>query len=217
MRTRVFLSQKRLFTFWFPFAIAVLATVAWASGAFAQPPGPGNGEAAAETGIWTMKRWSPYVVGFLIGVLSWIAFFVSDKPLGVSTAYAKTSGMIEGLIRGPSVKEMDYYRQYVPRVDWEWLLVAGLVIGAFTSARLSGDFRFEWVPPLWETTFGHTGILRWIIALSGGIIMGIGARWGGGCTSGHGISGTLQLVIGSWISLFCFFIGGIVGAFLIYG
>ncbi len=48
----------------------------------------------------TMERWSPYAVGVGIGILSWIAFVLSDKPIGCSTAFARTSGMIEKLLRG---------------------------------------------------------------------------------------------------------------------
>ena len=38
--------------------------------------------------------WSPYLVGALIGVLSMATFYFSDKPLGVSTAYARLAGML---------------------------------------------------------------------------------------------------------------------------
>jgi uncharacterized membrane protein YedE/YeeE len=47
--------------------------------------------------------------------------------------------------------------------------------------------------------------------------MGMGARWAGGCTSGHGISGTLQLSLASWVAAICFFAGGILAAGLMYG
>jgi uncharacterized membrane protein YedE/YeeE len=47
--------------------------------------------------------------------------------------------------------------------------------------------------------------------------MGFGARWAGGCTSGHGISGVLQLAVSGLISAACFFAGGIATAFLLYG
>ncbi|HIH26596.1 MAG TPA: hypothetical protein HA256_01120, partial [Methanoregulaceae archaeon] len=43
---------------------------------------------------FTMATWSPYIVGAGIGVLIWTAFFLSDRPLGCSTAYAKTAGMV---------------------------------------------------------------------------------------------------------------------------
>ena len=46
--------------------------------------------------------------------------------------------------------------------------------------------------------------------------MGIGARWGSGCTSGHGISGTAQLAVSGWIAAVCFFAGGILTAVLIF-
>ncbi len=54
------------------------------------------------------------------------------------------------------------------------------------------------------------------MAFGGGVLMGLGARWAGGCTSGHGISGTMQLALSSWIAAACFFAGGIAGAMLIY-
>jgi hypothetical protein len=169
-----------------------------------------------EINIWTMPRWSPYVVGFLIGVLSWLSFLLSDKPLGVSTAYARTSGMIEELLEGPGVREKEYYKQFVPKIGWEWMLVVGLVAGAYVSAWLSGDFNLQWAPGLWVEGFGETPLLRWLAALLGGVLMGIGARWANGCTSGHGISGSLQLVVSSWIALACFFVGGVVSAFVLY-
>lgn len=164
--------------------------------------------------IWCMQRWSPYLSGIGIGILSWLTFLLSNKAIGVSTAYARTSGMIDEWIEGPRVEEKAYYKEYAPKVDWEWMLVAGLFVGAFISAYLSGDFKIEVVPPLWETYFGHTPFLRLLVTFVGGAILGIGARWADGCTSGHGISGTLQLVVSSWIAVICFFVGGVITAHL---
>jgi uncharacterized membrane protein YedE/YeeE len=164
----------------------------------------------------SMVRWSPYLVGLGIGILSWFAFLLSDKPIGCSTAYARTSGMLERLIRGKKVLEKPYYQKFAPVVDWEWMLVVGVVIGAFISAQLSGAFHVLWVPSTWVTSFGTSPVLRWLVALIGGVLMGLGARWAGGCTSGHGISGTLQLAVSSWLAAICFFIGGIAAAMLIF-
>ena len=169
-----------------------------------------------ENGFWEMKRWSPYWVGVGIGILSWIAFVLSDKPIGVSTAYAQTSGMLEKILQGPQVEAKAYYRDYVPKVSWTWMLVVGLLAGAFVSAITAGDFQLQWVPPLWENKFGYSPVIRWAAAFSGGVVLGIGARWADGCTSGHGISGTLQLVVSSWIAVICFFISGVVIAHIIY-
>ena len=124
--------------------------------------------------------------------------------------------MLEKLARGSAAEQKAYYREYAPTIDWQWMLVLGLLIGAVLSAVVSGDFRWEFVPPLWEGAFGHTPAARIITALVGGWLIGFGARWTGGCTSGHGISGTLQLVVSSWVAVLCFFIGGIATAHVIY-
>ncbi len=42
-----------------------------------------------------MAQWSPYICGAGIGVLSWLTFLLSDKPIGTSTSYARTAGMVE--------------------------------------------------------------------------------------------------------------------------
>lgn len=182
----------------------------------AQAAPPVSGEPPAAGGIWQMERWSPYAVGLLIGLLSWAAFLLSDKPLGVSTAYARTAGMLEEKIQGPEVRDRQYYQEYVPKIDWEWMLVLGLIVGAFLSAALSGSWAVEAVPDLWQTAFGGSVVVRWSVALAGGFLLGLGARWADGCTSGHGISGTLQLVVSSWVALICFFIGGVVTTFVLY-
>jgi uncharacterized membrane protein YedE/YeeE len=163
-----------------------------------------------------MERWSPFVVGVGIGVLSWVAFLLSDRPIGCSTAFVRTSGMIERLLRGHRVREKPYYQKFAPVIDWEWMLVVGVIIGAFISSRLSGTFDLEWVPAFWAGNVNANPAGRWTAALAGGVIMGMGARWAGGCTSGHGISGTLQLAVSSWLAAISFFAGGITTAMLIY-
>ena len=124
--------------------------------------------------------------------------------------------MIEKLFSGKKVEMKPYYQKIGLAVDWQWMLVVGIVIGSLISALLSGDFRWQWVPSSWEAAFGGNALLRVIVALIGGVFLGFGARWAGGCTSGHGIGGTLQLAASSWISAVCFFIGGILTAQLLF-
>lgn len=164
----------------------------------------------------TEIRWSPYVVGVGIGILSWFTFLISKNPIGCSTAFARTSGMIERIFIRERVEKKEYYKEFKPTIDWEWMLVFGVVIGALVSSLTSGDFGWLWVPSLWGNRLSTQPIIRIIVALVGGIILGFGARWAGGCTSGHGISGTLQLTVGSWISTVCFFVGGIATAYFIF-
>ena len=164
----------------------------------------------------TKIHWSPYVVGIGIGILSWFSFLISRNPIACSTTFAKASGMIEKLFFGEKVNLKPYYQRIKLVVDWQWMLVVGIVIGSLISSLLSGDFHWLWVPSIWANAFGSDPVLRVIVSLVGGICIGFGARWADGCTSGHGISGTLQLAVSSWISAICFFIGGILTAQLIF-
>ncbi len=163
-----------------------------------------------------MDRWSPYAVGVGIGMLSWVAFLLSDKPLGCSTAFARSAGLLERLFRGGKVNHKPYYQEFKPQIDWEWMLVAGILAGAFISALLSGQFAWNLVPGRWAAEVGAGALPRLVVALFGGFCAGFGARWAGGCTSGHGISGTLQLAVSGWIAAAGFFVGGILSAMFIY-
>jgi hypothetical protein len=166
--------------------------------------------------LLTAQEWSPYVVGAGIGLLSWITFFFSNQPIGVSGTVARASGMVEKLARGSQAEGKAYYQHIGLRFGWDTTFVGGIVLGALLSASLSGDFQLNMIPVLWHSTFGSTPVLRWLTAFLGGVVLMFGARLAGGCTSGHGISGTLQLVLSSWIALLCFFIGGVVTTSFIY-
>lgn len=175
--------------------------------------------AEAETGFFgflTAAAWHPYAAGIAIGILSWFAFLLSDHPIGVSTAVAKTAGMMERAARGEAAAQKPYYQKIGLDIGWEWVFVAGIVPGALLSAATSGQFEAAMTPEMWSSAFGDGGSLRWVSAFIGGLIMMIGARWAGGCTSGHGISGTLQLVVSGWVAMFSFFAGGVITAFLLY-
>ncbi|WOF16181.1 hypothetical protein F1737_05400 [Methanoplanus sp. FWC-SCC4] len=167
--------------------------------------------------ILTEVTWSPYVAGAGIGILSWLAFLLSDKPIGCSTSYFRTFGLFRKCFKGECDEKNPYYLKFAPKIDWQWMLVAGIVIGAFISSMLSGVFEIIWVPDMFAQKFGDDPLLRLIIAIIGGVLMGFGARWAGGCTSGHGISGTTQLSVTSIVTAACMFAGAIGTALIIYG
>ena len=54
------------------------------------------------------------------------------------------------------------------------------------------------------------------ILIIGGFLIGFGARWAGGCTSGHAISGLSNLQLPSLIAVAGFFIGGLVMIHLLF-
>jgi len=146
-----------------------------------------------------------------------LTLLISQKPIGCSTTYARAAGMIEKWLRGPQVEAKPYYQEFKPVVDWQWMLVVGVVVGSFISAQLSGDFGWQWIPTRWTMAFGVARLPRVLVAMLGGVLLGFGARWADGCTSGHGISGTMQLSIASWVSAICFFLSGILMARFLFG
>ncbi|MHB8973446.1 MAG: YeeE/YedE thiosulfate transporter family protein [Pirellulaceae bacterium] len=161
--------------------------------------------------------WSPYLVGALIGVLSMLTFYFSDKPLGASTAYARLAGILGRVVAPQHTDSLKFYHDNKPAVDWEVMLVLGAILGAFLAAWMGDELTGVWLSPMWVARFGEGSLLlRLGSAVGGGILMAFGARLAGGCTSGHGISGTLQLSVGSWIAVICFFIGGIATAMLLF-
>jgi len=162
-------------------------------------------------------RWSPYLAGAGIGLLMILAFLLSNRPIGCSTAYLKARGMLGSLVAREKTGAMEYYQRFVPTVDWQLMIVPGIVIGAFLAAWLSGTFGIELVPQFWVARYGGNIPLRWAVGLAGGILLGFGSRWAGGCTSGHGIGGNIQLSIASMLASAGFFIGGILISLALFG
>ena len=175
---------------------------------------------AAEPGVnalnYSGPAWSPYLVGAAIGVLSWLTFYFSDEAIGASSFYAELAGFLGKLLAPRHTKSLAYFKDNPPRVGWEFVFVIATIAGGGIAALTGGEFANEWLPPMWVARFGDSIALRAVLAFGGGILMAFGARLAGGCTSGHGISGTLQLNLASWIAVVCFFIGGIAVAMLLF-
>jgi uncharacterized protein len=161
--------------------------------------------------------WSPYLGGALIGVLTWLTLAFSNKPVGASSSYATSAGLMGKALAPQHTARLQYYEKNPPKVDWEFLFVAATVVGAFLAAWHGGELTRRWLPPMWVDRFGADSLVwRGIIGFLGGMLMALGARLAGGCTSGHGISGAAQLNVGSWLSLVCFFVGGAIVAHVLY-
>lgn len=124
-------------------------------------------------------QWSPYIAGGLVGILSWFAI-LTVKPLGASTTFARTAAMIEKVFAPGHVASLPYFVKYQPKIDWQWMLIVGVLIGAFVSSRLSGQFQTRFVPPMWADHFGTGRLKRWVVAFIGGILVMFGARMAGG-------------------------------------
>lgn len=170
------------------------------------------------------ERWSPYLVGIGIGVLSWITFAWMGKALGVSTTMVRATGAMERVVAKSHVESNAYFVKYLgtaaepkPVVEWQFALVIMLFFGALLAAKLAGSKFEERVPKLWAWRFGSSKWVRSIGAFWGGVILLFGARLAGGCTSGHGISGGLQLAVSSWAFFLSMFVSGVITAFILFG
>lgn len=154
------------------------------------------------------KTWSPYVAGVIIGLLQVPAFLIIGSALGASSSYVSVSGYIMRLI-DPMIEEIGYFEKYMTSMKYVWQtsMVVAIGVGALISSRLSGSKRPAY-SPAWRTLAGVSLSQRLGMAFLGGFILLFGARWAGGCTSGHGISGIGQLSVGSMVVVLFMFIGG---------
>lgn len=159
----------------------------------------------------TTKAWSPYLAGIVVGLLQIPAFLLIDTALGASTSYAMVGGYAYDLFAN---LEGSYFEKYVgsSKYFWQTAMVVAIALGAFISMKLSGATR-QAVSPAWEKAIGTTDFKkRALLAFVGGFILLFGARLAGGCTSGHGLSGTAQLAVGSIVTVAFMFIGGIIAS-----
>ncbi|WP_321530056.1 YeeE/YedE thiosulfate transporter family protein [uncultured Desulfuromonas sp.] len=167
--------------------------------------------------------WSPYLAGALVGILAVLSVVVTTvvldkgKYLGASTTFVRASGLIEQAVAPQHVADNAYFQSKKVKVDWQMLFVLGIFAGAFISSRLGGSAKSESVPPIWRERFGNSALKRGVGAFIGGAILLFGARMAGGCPSGHGLSGNMQLSVSSLLALVFFMVGGIITARLLYG
>ena len=128
-----------------------------------------------------------YIVGPLIGLLAVGLFAVANKPLGASGAYVQT---------------VTFLRLRPTAEVWRVWYFGGILAGGLLAALLRGGASFG-------LDYGALGRELPLFALipilfAAGVLMGYGARWAGGCTSGHGICGTSTLSPGSIAAMMSF-------------
>ena len=164
----------------------------------------------------TARSWSPYVAGSVIGLLQIPAFLLIETALGASSSYVTVGGLVMSWA-DPSILKIDYVARHVTATGknwWQVALVIGVAVGAFVSMKLSGAKRHA-ISPIWTRALGSASpSRRYAVAFIAGFLMLFGARLADGCTSGHGLSGTAQLAVGSMVAVAAMFAGGIATAML---
>ncbi|MBT3827589.1 YeeE/YedE family protein [bacterium] len=165
------------------------------------------------------RLWSPYVVGLCLGVLSWITFGLMGHMLGTSTTFVRIAAAFWSIFSPSHFANSIYYRRHLANnswINWQFALIIGLFIGSYLAKKLSGSKEVVYVPKLWKKAFGSSFALRAIAAFIGGVFVMFGARFAGGCASGHGLSGSMQLALSGWLFMMGLFIVGIPTALLLY-
>ena len=168
------------------------------------------------------STWSPYVAGALAGLLavgSVVAttkYLGNPKYMGSSTSFVRAVAMIEQQVDKKHVEKNEYFQAKGVKVDWQMAFVGGIFFGALLSAMAGGTFKFEAVPDIWQERFGGNIFKRAVGSFIGGVIVLFGVRLAGGCPSGHGLSGMMQLSLSGAAAMIAFMIGGIITANLLY-
>lgn len=151
--------------------------------------------------------WNPYVAGVALGIVLFAAFFITGAGLGGSGGIARVAAFLQASAIPGSADRNAYLAPLAggsrnPLDSGMVWMTLGVIVGGFTSGWLAGRVKVE--------TFKGPQIdkrTRWGLALAGGILMGFGARFARGCTSGQALSGGAVLSVGSWIFMIMVFAG----------
>ncbi len=156
------------------------------------------GLALVATAFWLNRlenkksyRW--LYAGIGLAVLNCIVFLTSvfDRQIGASTTYPYLGDLITGLTQN------EYFASTVKAGSWELIFLGGSFLSGLVISLIRKDFKIELIHTGWSKTEGNSPVKRIGWAFVGGFIMLIGARMAGGCTSGHVISGGMQLAASS--------------------
>lgn len=158
---------------------------------------------------------NPYLAGGLLGIVLFLAFFLTGSGLGASGGMNRVLVFFEDLVAPQHVDRVPYLLSLAggdvnPLDNWIVFLTAGTIIGGFTSGWLHRRLRVTTNkgPQISTRT-------RWMMAFVGGTFMGYGARFARGCTSGQALSGGAVLSVGSWAFMFAVFAGGYALAYFV--
>lgn len=127
----------------------------------------------------------PLAGGTLIGLAAGVLLVLTGKTAGVS-------GIVDGVLRGE-------------KGEWGWK-------AAFVAGLVAGGVALRFVLPESLAAVAPRA-LPWVAA--GGLLVGFGARLGGGCTSGHGVCGIGRLSRRGLVGTLVFMAAGAATVFLL--
>lgn len=148
---------------------------------------------------WIMQPWPWWLSGIGLGLTVPLLYLLSGKPFGVSSSFRHLGAMCSPRSRLSYLREDDWRGSL-----WNLVFVGGIALGGFVAAHFLSSEPIEFLP---DAYYSASGLLRLAV---GGLLVGFGTRYAGGCTSGHSITGIAN---GNWPSLVAtlfFFVGGLI-------
>lgn len=145
-----------------------------------------------------MQPWPWWLSGILIGLTVPLLYLLAGKAFGISTSLQQIGAMCAPKCRFEYLSKHD-------RKGHLWLIVfvLGIAAGAFVANHLLSAEPVQLLP-------GFAGVTGAVELLVGGFLVGFGARYAGGCTSGHSLTGISNLNWPSLVATIFFFVGGLV-------
>ena len=178
---------------------------------------------------WLIRPWPWYLAGPVIGLFPALLLLLGNRQFGVSTT-------LRHVCAATCPGDVEYFR-YDWRLAGGWnlafalgILIGGVLAGSVfpnpdpigianetkATLRSLGVHDFTGLMPSDVFNWANLTSLRGVALIAGGgFAVGFGAAYGGGCTSGHGLSGIADLQLPSLIALLAFFAGGIAATFLL--
>lgn len=175
--------------------------------------------------------WPWYVAGPIIGLVVPLLLLLGGQAFGISSSLQHLCAALPA----PERWKPEYLRYEWRRVGgWNLSLVLGVLLGGFLSGALIGApdtgqsiseatrqdlsalglAEFSGLLPAeifsWQGLLSPAGL---ILIVGGGFLVGFGARYASGCTSGHAISGIANLQLASLVAVVGFFAGGLIATF----
>lgn len=177
-----------------------------------------------------LQPWPWCLSGFLIATVLFLVFYFG-KNFGVSSNLETLCTM------AGAGKYSNYFQTDWKTKKWSLIFLIGLVVGGYIShtfllASEQINISSSTITDLENLGFNKPGstfipdeiysfdsllsIKGFTILLVAGIFIGFGARYAGGCTSGHAITGLSSFQLPSLIAVIGFFIGGLVMTWVLF-
>jgi len=175
------------------------------------------------------QPWPWYVAGPIIAIIMFLLYYFGER-FGVSSNLETFCSI------GGAGRFVDYFKIDWKQNSWNLIFVLGGITGGFIASYWLSPSDAVALNPQTIQDLADIGIQNagasylpdeifsidtmlslkgFAILLIAGVMVGFGARWAGGCTSGHAIVGLSSLELPSLISVIGFFIGGLVMTWLI--